>query len=111
MSCAKATVSVAEPQHTGNGARNLRHFDRMRQPRAKVIAEVIDEYLRLVLEAAEIFRMHDAVTVALKPAAQRVRRFGKHAAFEIGALGGERGRHLWCDPFWVSVFSAGPNHN
>ncbi len=56
-------VEVERPR---DGARDLRHLDRMGQPRAEIVALVLDEDLRLVLEAAEGGGMDDAVAVALK---------------------------------------------
>ena len=55
-------------------ARDLRHFEAVGQPRAVMIALVIDEDLRLVLQAAERGRMNDAVAVALKRRARRMLR-------------------------------------
>src|SRR5689334_22737279 len=50
----------------------------MREPRAEMIAFMIDEHLRLVLEAPKRRGMHDAIAIALKSAAA-VRRFFVHA--------------------------------
>src|SRR5262245_23453926 len=60
---------LVEAERTADGAGDLRHLQRMREPRPEVIALVIDEDLRLVLQAAERRRMDDAVAVALKRAA------------------------------------------
>ena len=57
-------------QRARDGARDLRDFDRVRQPRAVQVAFVIDEHLRLVDQTAERGGMNDAVAVALKFAAQ-----------------------------------------
>jgi hypothetical protein len=56
----------ADAQVTGDRARNLCHFERVRQTRAKQVAFVIDEDLGLVFEPAKCGRMHDAVAIALK---------------------------------------------
>ena len=53
-------------QGAGQGAGNLRDFDRMGEPRAEMVALVGDENLRLVLEPAEGGRMDDAVAVTLE---------------------------------------------
>src|SRR5580765_4013196 len=52
--------------------RDLRHLERMGEARPVVVALVIDEDLRLVLEPPERGRMDDAVAVALERAARRV---------------------------------------
>ena len=54
---------VIEPQAARHRAGNLRHFQRMRQPRAVVIALMRDEHLRLASQAPERAGMHDAVAV------------------------------------------------
>ncbi len=54
-------------QRTGD----LRHLDRMREPRAVMIAVLRDEDLRLVLQPAEGRRVDDAVAVALEIGARR----------------------------------------
>ena len=66
---------LVEPQRAGQRAGDLRHLDRVGQPRAVVVALVVDEDLRLVLQAAEGGGMDDAVAVALERAARR-RRLG-----------------------------------
>ena len=62
---------LVEPERAGERAGDLAHLDGMGQPRAEMIALVIDEDLRLVLEAAEGRRMDDPVPVALELAAGR----------------------------------------
>src|SRR5579862_3681127 len=52
-------------QHTCNRPGDLRHLERMGQPRAVIIALVLDEDLGLVLQAAKSGGMDDTVTVAL----------------------------------------------
>ena len=61
-------------QRAGQSAGDLRHLDRMGQPRAVVVALVGDEDLRLVLQPAEGGRMDDAVAVALERRAGRAFR-------------------------------------
>ena len=58
-----------EPQRAGERTRDLRHFERVGEPGAVVVALVEYEHLRLVLEAAEGRRMDDAVAVAAEGAA------------------------------------------
>src|ERR1700754_3558117 len=50
-----------EPQVARDRSRDLRDLERVRQPRAEEIAFVIDEDLRLVLEAPERRRVNDAI--------------------------------------------------
>ena len=50
---------------------NLRHFQRVRQPRAVVVAFRREEHLRFVFQAAKRFAVDDAVAVALKIRAHR----------------------------------------
>ncbi len=52
-------------QHPRQAARDLRHFQRMGQPRAVIVALVLHEDLGLVLHAAEGGRVDDPVAVAL----------------------------------------------
>ena len=51
-------------ERPGHGARNLRHFKRVRQAIAEMIGKARGEDLRLRFEAAESARMDDAVAVA-----------------------------------------------
>src|SRR3954451_22190406 len=57
---------LVELQDLGNRSRDLRHLERVRQPRAVVIASRSEKYLCLVLEPAERLAMHDAVAVVLE---------------------------------------------
>src|SRR6202012_2507339 len=63
---------LVEPKRAADRARDLRHLERMRQSRPVVIALVIDEDLRLVLQPPEGSRMDDAVAVALEGTARAV---------------------------------------
>jgi len=65
---------LVEPERAGNRAGNLRHFEAVGQARAIVIALVINENLRLVLEPAECGRMDYAVAIALERRAHRMLR-------------------------------------
>ena len=62
---------LVEAQLARDGAGDLRHLQRVRQPRAVVVALVEHEHLRLVGEPPEGRRMQDAVAVALERAARR----------------------------------------
>ena len=65
-----------EPQPPRQRARDLRHFERMGEPGAVMVAFVEHENLGLVLEPAERGRVNDAVAVAAKRAAASARRLG-----------------------------------
>ena len=56
---------LVEPQRAGDRAGDLRDFEAVGEPRAVMVALVIDEHLRLVVEPAEGGRVQDAVAVAL----------------------------------------------
>src|SRR5690606_25088115 len=62
---------LVEAQASCDRARDLRDLDRVRKPRAEQVAFVIDEDLRLVLEATERRAVHDAVAVALELGTRR----------------------------------------
>ena len=57
---------LVEPQHLGDRPRDLRHLERVREPRAVVVAVRREEHLRLVLQPAERLAVDDAVAVALE---------------------------------------------
>ena len=65
---------LVQPQHLGDAARDLRHLERVRQPRPVVIAGRRKEHLRLVLQAAERLAVDDAIAIALKRRADRILR-------------------------------------
>src|SRR5262249_29949775 len=77
-----------ESQRAADAAGDLRHLDRMGEPRAVVIALVIDEDLGLVLQPPERRRMDDAVAVALEGAARRRLGLGMQAAAALPRQGG-----------------------
>ena len=62
---------LVKTERAGDGAGHLRHLDRVGQPRPVVISLVIDEDLRLVLQAAEGRGMDDPVPVAREGRARR----------------------------------------
>ena len=63
---------LVQPERPADRSRNLRDFEAVRQPRAVVVAFMVNEDLGLMGQAAECGRMNDAVTVALKGGADRV---------------------------------------
>jgi hypothetical protein len=63
---------LVEAERPGDGPRDLRHFQRVGQPRAEMVALVVNEDLRLVLQPPERIRMDDAVAVALERRAERI---------------------------------------
>jgi len=67
-------------QDLGDGARDLRHLERVRQSSAVVIAGGGEKHLSLVLEAAKRLAMDDAVAVALKCRPDVVFLFGAKPA-------------------------------
>ena len=76
-----------QTQGAGDGAGDLRHFQRMRQAGAEMVFFGIDKDLRFVFQAAEGFGMQDAVAVALKGGADRIGGFGPNAALGQGRFG------------------------
>ncbi len=64
---------LIELKRTGDGPGDLRDFEAVGQPRAVMIALVIDEDLRLVVQPAEGGRVQDAVAVAGERRARRAR--------------------------------------
>ena len=68
---------LVDAKRAGDGAGDLRHFEAMGQPRAVMIALVIDEHLGLVVQPAEGRGMEDAVAVA------RERRAGSGSAARV----------------------------
>ena len=64
-----------ELERAGDGARNLRHLQRVREPVAKMVGKARGENLRLRFEAPERARMDHAVAVARVVVAIRMRSF------------------------------------
>ena len=69
---------LVQPQRPRDDPRDAGRLERVRHPRAVVVAGGVDEDLRLALQAAERLRVQDAVAVALERRA--------HAALVLGAL-------------------------
>ena len=66
--------SSLQPSDRFQRAADLRHLNAVRQTVAAMVAFRVDEDLRLVLQAAEGRRMHDAVAVApiVEPVGMRI---------------------------------------
>src|SRR5581483_480633 len=77
-----------EAQGAGDGARDLRDFQRVGQAGAIVVFFRVYENLRFMFQAAEGFGVEDAVAVALKGRADRVGRFGALAPSRLGGFCG-----------------------
>ena len=73
-------------QDARDGAADLRHFEAMRQTRAKQVAFVIHEYLSLVFQTPKRAGMNDAVAVALEFAARRGGRFSVLTSARVGTM-------------------------
>ena len=84
-------IDTKRPRH---GAGDLRHLETMGEPRAVVIALVIDEHLGLVGEPTEGGRMQDAVAVAAVKRARGARRLWHEAPPALAARPRRRARDL-----------------
>src|SRR5580698_7946851 len=82
-----------EAELGGNGAGDLRHFERVRQSIAKVVRIAASEDLGLSLEAAKGAGMNDAVAVALKVVAVGMLRLGETASAGLGRMHRVVGEH------------------
>ena len=82
---------LVEPELAGQRPGDLRHFERMGQPGAVMIALVEHENLRLVLQPPERGGMDHPVAIPPERAAGLARRLGKQpAAAGIGVAGIKR---------------------
>ena len=79
-----------ESQGAGDGAAQLRDFERVREPRAEQIALVVQEHLRLVNQPPERGRVHDAVAVPLESVARGRWSFSKPSAPSLCRVTGQR---------------------
>src|SRR5688572_28105100 len=77
---------LMQPQHLGNGPRNLRHFERVRQSRAVMVAGRREKHLRLVLQPPERLGVDDAIPIALEGGPDRIFFLAADAALAIGTL-------------------------
>src|ERR1700683_4254585 len=83
-----------ECKRSRDGARDLRYFDGVSEPVAKVVRITARENLRLIFESAKGAGMDDAVTIALKVVAVGVRRFREAASagmFHMDRVAGQHG--------------------
>ena len=76
---------LVQPERPGDGAGDLRHFQRMGEARAEMVALGSEEHLGLVGKPPKRFRVQDLVAIALVVGAQRVRLAG--GAAPLGAVG------------------------
>ncbi len=81
---------LVQPQRAGDRAGDLADLERMGQPGAEVLAFVLEEDLRLVLQAPEGRGMDDAVAVALELGARGARRNGIEPPAALRRIGGIR---------------------
>ena len=82
-------------KRAGKRSRDLRHFETMGEPRAVMVALVIDEDLRLIVQPAKGGGMEDAVAVAPIGRAGRARGLivePATASARIGGIGRKRGK-------------------
>ena len=77
-------------QRPRQGARDLRDFQRMRQPGAVLIAFMGDEDLGLFLQAPEGAGMDNAVAIALEGIAHRTVGLGKQPSTRLRRMAGVR---------------------
>src|SRR5579864_4403523 len=82
-----------QPQSPGDGARNLSHLNRMREPVAEVVRVASSEDLRFGFEAAESARMNHAVAVPRIIVAVAMFRFGPATPARLRHVHGERRKH------------------
>src|SRR5688572_31347023 len=85
---------LVQVQHLRYRARDLRYFQRVRQPRAVVIAGRRNKHLRLVLEPSEGLGVDDPIAIALERRTNRVLGLLVDAALAVSALRGLRRQDL-----------------
>jgi hypothetical protein len=81
---------LVQTQRPSDAAGDARSLERVRQPRAKVVAFGIDEDLGLEAKPAERLRVDDAVAVALKRSAEATFLLREVAAAGLVRADGER---------------------
>ncbi len=89
--CQRLGEVLVEPKRARQRAGDLRHFQRMSEPGAVVVALVIDEHLRLMRQPPERAGMDNAVAVAPERVTGRARRLGMQPAPAEGRIGGING--------------------
>src|SRR5262249_6517395 len=90
---------LVQQKHLRDRPRHLRHLQRVREPRAVVIAGGREEYLRLVLETPERLAVNDAVAIALECRPDVVFGFRAHPSLGVGAF-----RSLWRQGVALTLF-------
>ena len=81
---------LVEPKRPRDPARDPGRLERVREPRAVVIAGRVDEHLRLVHEPPEGLRVDDAVAVALEGRPQQARLLLARAPARLVGAHGQR---------------------
>ena len=81
---------LVQRQRPGDGPRDRGDLERVREPRAVVVAPRGDEHLRLVRQPAKRLAVDDAVAVALERRAQPAVLLGTRPQCRIGARGERR---------------------
>ena len=81
---------LVQPQRPRHPARDPAGLERVRQPRAVVVAGGVDEDLRLVHQPPERLGVHDPVAVALERRAQQARLLLARAPARLVGAHGER---------------------
>ncbi len=89
-----STRSSFSAQRPRDRARDRRHLQRVREPRAVVVAARRHEHLRLVRQPAKRLAVHDPVAVALERRAQRAVLLRVRAQRRVGARGQRREQPL-----------------
>ena len=90
-----------ERERLGDGPRDLRHLEGVRQAGPVVVAGGREEHLRLVLEASEGLRMQDAITVALERRPDIVLGLRPQPAARVGGMRGLGRQRLAFAPLQV----------
>src|SRR5689334_11559518 len=85
---------LVQAEHLRDAARNLRHFERVRQARAVVVACRREEDLRLVFQPPEGLAVDDAVAIALKRRPDGIFALGMEPSTRVRALCGLRCEEL-----------------
>ncbi len=95
---------LVETELPGQRAGDLRHFERVGQPGAVMIAFVEHEYLGFVLQAAKGGGMDHPVAIAPERAAGLARRLGEQpSAAAVGVAGIDRTRSSHSDRHGVLI--------
>ena len=81
---------LVQAQRPRDAARDARRLERVREPRAEVVALGIDEDLRLVAQTAERLRVDDPVAVALERRPQAALLLGSLPPARLVRAHGER---------------------